>query len=74
MAVNVRVRHDRQIICPLRFNRAVTGAPIVDAPEVDDRAFVMGPRPPTWGQTKIRGSMVGITEGDTVRVKRQIVQ
>lgn len=69
MAINVRVRHDRQIICPLRFNRAVTGAPVLDAPEVDDRAFVMGPRPPTWGQTQIRGSMVGITEGDTVRVK-----
>ena len=69
MTVNVTVRHDRQIICPLRFNRAVTGAPVLDAPEVDDRGFVMGPRPPTWGQSTTRGAMVGITEGDTVRVK-----
>ena len=69
MAINVRVRHDRQIICPLRFNRAVTGAPVADAPDVDDHGFAMGARPGTWGHTNIRGAMVGITEGDTVRVK-----
>lgn len=69
MTVKVRVRHDRQIICPLRFTRAVTGPPVIDAPDVDDRGFAMGARPGTWGSSPARGAMVGITEGDTVRVK-----
>lgn len=69
MAVRVKVRHDRQIIVPLRFARAVSGNPVADAPEVDDRGFAMGARPGTWGQSRARGSMIGITEGDTVRVK-----
>lgn len=69
MAVSVKVRHDRQIICPLRFGRAVTGAPAADAPDVDDRGFAMGNRAGTWGQSRARGAMVGITEGDTVKVK-----
>lgn len=69
MAVPVRFRHDRQIIVPLRFTRAVVNGPIADAPDVDDRGFAMGNRPGTWGQSRARGPMVGITEGDTVRVK-----
>lgn len=69
MAVQVKVRHDRQIICPVRFARAVGGAPVIDAPDVDDRGFAMGNRAGSWGQSRARGAMVGITEGDTVRVK-----
>ncbi len=65
MAVQVKVRHDRQIICPIRFTRAATGPPVIDAPEVDDRGFAMGNRAGTWGQSRARGAMVGITEGDT---------
>ncbi len=69
MTVQVRVRHDRQIICPIRFTRAVTGVPVADAPEVDDRGFAMGSRPGTWGNSPARGAMVSIMEGDTVRIR-----
>jgi hypothetical protein len=69
MPVSVKFRHDRQIIVPLRFARAVTGPAVADAPDIDDRGFAMGARPGTWGQSKARGPMFGITEGDTVRIK-----
>jgi hypothetical protein len=69
MTVRVKVRNNRQIIVPLRFARAVTGPPVVDASEVDDRGFAMGVRPGTWGTTDTRGAMVSVTEGDTIRVK-----
>jgi hypothetical protein len=69
MPVAVKVRHNRQIIVPVRFTRAVTGPPVIDAPDIDDRGFVMGARSGTWGQSKARGPMVGITEGDTIRLK-----
>lgn len=54
---------------PIRFTRAVTGGPVKDAPAVDDRAFAMGARTGTWGNSTARGAQVSITEGDTVRVK-----
>src|SRR5262245_18261265 len=69
MAVRVKVRNNRQIIVPIRFARAVTGAVVIDAPDVDDRGFAMGNRPGTWGSTNARGAMVTMTEGDTVRIK-----
>jgi hypothetical protein len=69
MPVKVKVRNQNQIIVPIRFTRAVTGAPQIDAPEVDDRGFIPGARPPTWGHADYRGAMVGITAGDTVRIK-----
>jgi hypothetical protein len=69
MSVKVKVRNNKQIIVPLRFGRAVTGATVVDAPDVDDRGFAMGNRPGTWGSTTARGAMVGITAGDTVRIQ-----
>lgn len=69
MPIPVQVRRARQIIVPIRFERAVTGAEVADAPDVDDRGFVMGTRPATWGASRARGAMVGITEGDTVRIK-----
>lgn len=69
MTVRVKVRNNRQIIVPIRFARAVTGPPVVDASEVDDRGFAMGVRPGTWGTTDTRGAMVSVAEGDTIRVK-----
>jgi len=69
MAMKVTIRNQRQIIVPIRFTRAVTGSPLADAPEVDDRGFEPGTRPPSWGHSQYRGAMVGITQGDTVRVK-----
>jgi len=69
VAIRVKVRNNRQIIVPIRFARAVTGGVVIDAPDVDDRGFVMGNRPGTWGSTDTRGSMATMTEGDTVRVK-----
>jgi hypothetical protein len=69
MAIQVKVRNQKQIIVPIRFTRAVTGAPVADAPDVDDRGFDPGTRPGTWGHAVYRGAMVGITQGDTVRVK-----
>jgi hypothetical protein len=69
MAVKVKVRNQKQIIVPIRFTRAVTGGPVADAPDVDDRGFVPGTRPATWGHAAYLGAMVGITEGDTVRIK-----
>jgi hypothetical protein len=69
MAVKVKVRNKKQIIVPIRFTRAVTGGPVADAPEVDDRGFAPGTRPATWGHAIYRGAMVGITQGDTVSIK-----
>src|SRR5205085_3141522 len=69
MAVRVKVRRNRQIIVPVRFGRAVTGPPVIDAHDIDDRGFAMGTRPGTWGSTDARGAMASVTEGDTVRVK-----
>lgn len=69
MAIRIVVRQGKQVIVPVRFERAVTGAPVLDAPDVDDRGFAMGNRPGTWGASTAHGAMVGITEGDTVRVK-----
>ena len=69
MAINVKVRNQKQIIVPIRFTRAVTGGPVADAPDVDDRGFDPGTRPATWGHAPYRGAMVGITQGDTVRIK-----
>jgi hypothetical protein len=69
MPVKVKVRNQRQIVVPLRFARAVGGAPQIDAPEVDDRGFIPGARPVTWGHSDYRGAMVGVTKGDTVRIK-----
>ena len=57
----------QQVVIPVRFSRAVTGAPVLDAPELDDRGYRM----PRTGlnATTARGPMFGITVGDTVRVQ-----
>ncbi len=69
MSIHVHVKKSQQAIVPIRFIRAVTGAPVKDAPDVDDRAFVMGARTGSWGNSAARGAQVAITEGDTIRVK-----
>lgn len=69
MAIRLKVRRNRQIVVPVRFARAVSGGPVRDAPDVDDRGFAMGTRPGTWGRSDTRGAMVSVTEGDTIRVK-----
>jgi len=69
MPIRVFVKRNQQSICPVRFQRAVTGLPARDAPDVDDRGFAMGTRPATWGSTDTEGPMVGIRMGDTIRVK-----
>lgn len=58
-----------QIIVPIRFTRACTGAPQKDCPDLDARGFEMANRPRTWGVTEVRGAMVGMTVGDTIKVK-----
>jgi hypothetical protein len=72
MAIRIVVRGGKQIIVPVRLGRAVAGVPARDAPDVDDRGFQMGNRPGTWGASDCRGAMIGITEGDTVRVKVRV--
>jgi len=74
--IKVKVRNNKQIIVPIRFTRAVTGATVADAPDVDDRGFDMGTdssgastRPGTWGSTNARGAMTSMTAGDTVKFK-----
>ena len=40
MAIQVQVQNKFQIIVPVRVDRAVRGAPVLDAPDVDDRGWV----------------------------------
>lgn len=56
------------VLTPLRFTRAVSGRPRLDAPDLDDRGWEM-PRPPGWVATDARGPMVGITVGDRIRLR-----
>lgn len=69
MAIRVRVKHDQQSIVPVRFVRAVTGDPVDDAPDIDDRGFAMGTRDATWGESDGRGAMVAVAVGDTIRLR-----
>jgi hypothetical protein len=69
LAISLRVRLNKQIVVPIRFARAVSGATQGDAPDVDDRGFAMGARPGTWGTSDARGAMVSVQEGDIIRVK-----
>ncbi len=69
MAVSVLVQRGlSQIIVPARFDRAVRGAPVLDAPDVDDRGFILN-RGAGLNVTNARGPMFGITVGDTVRIR-----
>jgi hypothetical protein len=68
MPVSVCIQNRRQILVPLRVDRAVRGAPVIDAPDVDDRGFVNN-RCAGLNVIEVRGSLFGITVGDTVRVR-----
>jgi len=68
MAIRVRVQNDLQIIVPVRVIRAVTGQPVIDAPEVDDRGWI-NHRAAGLNVADTRGALFGMTQGDTVRVK-----
>jgi hypothetical protein len=69
MTIRLHVKRGQQAIVPIRFRRAVVGQPVRDAPDVDDRGFAMGTRPPAWGASNAQGAMVGIRQGDTVRIQ-----
>jgi hypothetical protein len=67
--IQFEVTDKKQVIVPVRFKRAITGFSELDAPDIDDRGYVMGTRPGTWGKTTLQGPMVGLTVGDEVRLK-----
>ena len=71
MAFNIQVtnpqRHPAVVphrIVPVRFARAVSGFAEADAPDVDDRGFVL---PQDF--CNAHGPVVGITQGKTVRIR-----
>ncbi|MBN2492232.1 MAG: hypothetical protein JXQ29_15405 [Planctomycetes bacterium] len=59
----------QQIVVPIRFTRAITGFSRRSAPEVDDRGFAMGTRPPGWSSTTAYGPMVGLMVNSEMRIK-----
>src|SRR5262249_156653 len=69
MPIQLRVRKRKQVIVPVRFTRAVTGPPVLDALDIDDRGFQMGTRPETWGASDALGAMLAITFNGVIRVK-----
>jgi hypothetical protein len=68
MAVQVSVQNRFQIIVPVRVDRAVRGAPILDAPDVDDRGWVNN-RAGGLNVANTRGALFSTTVGDIVRLK-----
>lgn len=58
MAVDVLIYKARRFVL-VRFTRAVTGQPVEDAPDIDDRGYA----------DATRGPIVGLTQGKTIRVK-----
>lgn len=69
MAISVTVQNKFQIIVPVRVDRAVSSvAPALDAPDVDDRGWVNN-RASGLNVDNARGSLFGMTVGDTVRLR-----
>jgi hypothetical protein len=68
MAIRVSVQNRFQIIVPVRFDRAVRGAPILDAPDIDDRGWVRN-NAGGLNVTDTRGALFGSTVGDIIRMK-----
>jgi len=69
VAIKVQVQSGLpQIIVPVRVDRAVRGAPVLDAPDVDDRAWITH-LPTGINKDDARGSVFGMRVGDTVRLK-----
>jgi len=69
VAVKVDVQSGQvQIVVPVRVDRAVRGAPVLDAPDVDDRAFI--PHLPSGvNQDDARGAVFGMMLDESVRVR-----
>jgi len=68
MAIQVHVQNRFQIIVPVRVDRAVRGAPVLDAPDVDDRGWVNN-RAGGLNVADSRGALFGTTVGDVIRLK-----
>jgi hypothetical protein len=68
MAIPVSVQNRFQIIVPARVDRAVRGAPQLDAPDVDDRGWVKNTAA-GLNVSDARGALFGTTVGDVVRLK-----
>ena len=68
MAIQVSVQNRFQIIVPTRFDRAVRGVPVLDAPDIDDRGWE---RATTKGLnvSDARGALFSATVGDVIRLK-----
>lgn len=73
MAIKLNVSKKKQVVVPVRFDRACRGRVRRLFPDPDDRGFAMGRRPGGWSSSSARGAMVGICLGDTVtlRVRRE---
>jgi hypothetical protein len=68
MAISVSVQNKFQIIVPARVDRAVRGAPQLDAPDVDDRGWVSN-RAAGLNVSNARGALFGATVGDVIRLR-----
>src|SRR5579864_5934440 len=70
MAIRVRVQNNLQIIVPVRIERAVSpSAPLLDAPDPDDRGWVNDRAAGLNVNANVRGALFGVTVGDTVRLR-----
>ena len=58
-----------QRIVPLRFQRAISGAPMPEFPDPDDRGWFRNGPAGNVAATNDHGFVVGVTEGDTVYVE-----
>lgn len=67
--IRLHISQEKQIVVPLRFRRASDAPAEREFPEIDDRGYEMGTRAGTWGQSKARGPMVGLTTGFEVTIR-----
>ncbi|HBP21736.1 MAG TPA: hypothetical protein DEA08_28625 [Planctomycetes bacterium] len=69
MAIPLEAQAETQYVVPLRFKRAAFTYAGFETPELDTRGYEMGTRPSGWGSSDARGPMLGIMNGQEVRVK-----
>ena len=67
--IRFTVTDELQTVVPIRFERAIHGFSRRDAPEVDDCGWIQGSPAAGWAHPVLRGPMVGLMAGSTVRVK-----
>ncbi len=68
MSIQIHVQNRFQVIVPVRVDRAIRGAPQLDAPDVDDRGWVNN-RAAGLNVDDARGALFGTTVGDLVRLR-----